>query len=88
MPDILIGGNHAEIEKWRIAEAEKRTETKRPDMYERYIESQFNEKREIYLDNSATTKQLSCVSDEMMRIYRYVYGNLRRARSRLCRERS
>ncbi len=75
VPDVLLGGNHADIEAWRLKESEKRTEKKRPDLYEKYLESQFNEKRTVYLDNSATTKQLDEVTEEMVRILKYVYGN-------------
>lgn len=32
VPDVLLSGNHAEIEKWRRAEAEKRTRARRPDL--------------------------------------------------------
>jgi tRNA (guanine37-N1)-methyltransferase len=32
VPDVLRGGNHAEIEKWRHAEALERTKNRRPDL--------------------------------------------------------
>lgn len=32
VPEVLLGGNHAEIEKWRKAEAEKKTRRVRPDL--------------------------------------------------------
>ncbi|MDE3048254.1 MAG: tRNA (guanosine(37)-N1)-methyltransferase TrmD, partial [Verrucomicrobiota bacterium] len=32
VPEILLGGNHAEIEKWRRAEAKKKTRRVRPDL--------------------------------------------------------
>jgi tRNA (guanine37-N1)-methyltransferase len=32
VPDILLSGNHAEIEKWRKEQAEKRTKINRPDL--------------------------------------------------------
>lgn len=32
VPAVLLSGNHAEINKWRQAEAEKRTKTRRPDL--------------------------------------------------------
>jgi tRNA (guanine37-N1)-methyltransferase len=32
VPDILVSGNHAEIEKWRRKHAKLRTEKQRPDM--------------------------------------------------------
>jgi tRNA (guanine37-N1)-methyltransferase len=31
-PDVLISGNHAEIEKWRRAQAAQRTKERRPDL--------------------------------------------------------
>ncbi len=35
IPDVLRSGNHAEIEKWRRAEAEKLTRSRRPDLWSR-----------------------------------------------------
>lgn len=32
VPDILVSGNHSEIEKWRRKESVERTRTKRPDL--------------------------------------------------------
>ncbi len=32
VPEVLQGGNHREIEKWRYAESVKRTKKKRPDL--------------------------------------------------------
>jgi tRNA (guanine37-N1)-methyltransferase len=32
VPDILVSGNHAEIEKWRREQAKARTKKQRPDM--------------------------------------------------------
>lgn len=32
VPDVLLNGNHAEIEKWRYREALMRTQKKRPDL--------------------------------------------------------
>lgn len=37
VPQVLAGGNHAEIAKWRARAAEERTRTRRPDLYERYM---------------------------------------------------
>jgi tRNA (guanine37-N1)-methyltransferase len=33
VPDVLQGGNHAAIAAWRRAEAERRTEERRPDLW-------------------------------------------------------
>jgi tRNA (guanine37-N1)-methyltransferase len=34
VPDILVSGNHAEIERWRRKQAKLRTEERRPDLME------------------------------------------------------
>jgi tRNA (guanine37-N1)-methyltransferase len=36
VPDVLRSGNHAEIEAWRQAEAERLTRERRPDLWARY----------------------------------------------------
>src|SRR5438309_1276210 len=35
IPEVLLSGNHAEIAKWRIEEARKRTKQNRPDLLDR-----------------------------------------------------
>lgn len=40
VPDVLLSGNHANIEKWRKQESVKRTREKRPDLYEKYEREQ------------------------------------------------
>lgn len=37
VPDVLLSGHHANIEKWRLEQALERTRERRPDMYEAYI---------------------------------------------------
>jgi tRNA (guanine37-N1)-methyltransferase len=32
VPDVLVSGNHAEIEKWRREQAQRRTKERRPDL--------------------------------------------------------
>ena len=32
VPDVLVSGNHAEIAKWRVEQAKKRTQEQRPDL--------------------------------------------------------
>lgn len=36
VPEILLSGNHALIEKWRLEQSEERTRIRRPDMWEEY----------------------------------------------------
>ena len=43
VPDILISGHHAKIEKWRYLQMLERTKEKRPDMFAQY-ESENSEK--------------------------------------------
>ncbi|MEO8877912.1 MAG: tRNA (guanosine(37)-N1)-methyltransferase TrmD [Polyangiaceae bacterium] len=43
VPEVLAGGNHAEIAKWRRAQAEERTAERRPDLYEKYTAKQASD---------------------------------------------
>ncbi len=36
VPDILLSGHHKNIKKWNLEQAEKYTETRRPDLWELY----------------------------------------------------
>ena len=64
VPEVLLSGNHQDIERWRLDQSRIRTHAKRPDMI-----------TDIYLDNSATTRQLPFVTEEMQRVSSYFYGN-------------
>jgi tRNA (guanine37-N1)-methyltransferase len=33
IPDVLLGGNHAEVRKWRQSQREKTTREQRPDLW-------------------------------------------------------
>ncbi|MCR5398133.1 MAG: tRNA (guanosine(37)-N1)-methyltransferase TrmD [Lachnospiraceae bacterium] len=37
VPEILLSGHHANVEKWRFEESLKRTKARRPDLYEAYV---------------------------------------------------
>jgi tRNA (guanine37-N1)-methyltransferase len=39
VPDVLLSGHHAEIEKWRLEQAKLRTMQRRPDLWEKYKET-------------------------------------------------
>jgi tRNA (guanine37-N1)-methyltransferase len=39
VPEALVSGNHAVIERWRHAQSEERTQTRRPDDFARYREA-------------------------------------------------
>ncbi len=38
IPEILLSGHHANIQRWRNEQALERTRVKRPDLYEKYID--------------------------------------------------
>src|SRR4051812_32422305 len=40
IPEVLLGGNHAEIGKWRQAQREKTTRERRPDLWARHPANQ------------------------------------------------
>jgi tRNA (guanine37-N1)-methyltransferase len=40
IPEVLLGGNHAEVRKWRQSEREKTTRVKRPDLWARHPANQ------------------------------------------------
>lgn len=45
VPEILLSGHHANIEKWRHEQSLQRTKERRPDLYEAYMEKQDKEIR-------------------------------------------
>jgi len=40
IPEVLLGGNHSEVRKWRQAEREKTTREQRPDLWARHPANQ------------------------------------------------
>jgi tRNA (guanine37-N1)-methyltransferase len=45
VPEVLLSGNHAAIERWRRERALERTQQARPDLAERWLRNQANEWR-------------------------------------------
>ena len=45
VPDVLLSGNHAKVDEWRLEQSKKRTRERRPDLYEKYIVAQPPEKK-------------------------------------------
>jgi len=41
VPDVLLSGNHAAIAKWRDEQRKVRTQNRRPDLWQRYLESEI-----------------------------------------------
>ncbi len=51
VPPVLLSGDHAKVEKWRLEQSIERTKKFRPDLYEQYLRSQED------LDNSEWRKK-------------------------------
>jgi len=39
VPEILLCGHHGRIAEWRLAEAERITRERRPDLWQRYVKA-------------------------------------------------
>ncbi len=39
VPEILLSGHHANIQKWRTGQSHERTRKKRPDLYDEYLKN-------------------------------------------------
>lgn len=37
VPEVLLSGDHARVEEWRLAQSVERTKRLRPDLYEKYL---------------------------------------------------
>jgi tRNA (guanine37-N1)-methyltransferase len=37
VPEVLVSGHHAKVRAWRLAEAERLTRERRPDLWDRYV---------------------------------------------------
>lgn len=63
VPDVLLSGNHQEIEFWRWSESVRLTEDRRPDLYNSYIEKVkkgeivLTKRQKIYLGNRLEKSQ-------------------------------
>jgi len=45
VPEILLGGNHAEIAKWRLEQRRQRTEERRLDLWQAYLDKDIERRR-------------------------------------------
>ena len=39
VPEVLLNGNHKEINEFRLQQQIERTKTRRPDLYEKYLKN-------------------------------------------------
>ncbi len=42
VPDVLLSGDHAKVDKWRLEKSLEITKERRPDLYEKYIKNDNN----------------------------------------------
>ena len=42
VPEVLLNGNHKEINEFRLRESLKRTQERRPDLYDEYLKNRDN----------------------------------------------
>ena len=40
VPEILLSGDHAKVDKWRLDKSLEITKERRPDLYEKYIKNE------------------------------------------------
>lgn len=45
VPEVLLSGNHAKIEEWRVLKAEELTKQKRPDLWRKYARAKENARK-------------------------------------------
>ncbi len=38
VPEVLLSGDHAKVDAWRLEQSLLRTKERRPDLYEKYLE--------------------------------------------------
>lgn len=54
VPDVLLSGNHAEIEKWRFEQSLKITQERRPDLFEKIDMKQQEKELKKYIEKACT----------------------------------
>ncbi|HHY64726.1 MAG TPA: tRNA (guanosine(37)-N1)-methyltransferase TrmD [Clostridiaceae bacterium] len=66
VPEVLLSGHHANIEKWRFLQMLERTKAKRPDLFERYDRENHEKVLEAYglLPKKRRRKKAGSVNDK------------------------
>jgi tRNA (guanine37-N1)-methyltransferase len=61
VPQVLRGGNHREIERWRRQEQIKRTKKRRPDLWEKWLRNQpdWHQLDLLGTEESASSEEIS-----------------------------
>ena len=47
VPDVLLSGNHTQINRWRRKEQLKRTKERRPDLFEKFLKTELSKEDKI-----------------------------------------
>lgn len=47
VPEILLSGDHAKVDKWRLEQSIERTKKLRPDLYEAYMDAHGNNQNKL-----------------------------------------
>ena len=64
VPDVLLSGNHKEIDKYRVGESLSRTKEKRPDLYKEVIK----DIKEFKAENPRKFKKKRTLAEEYIKI--------------------
>jgi tRNA (guanine37-N1)-methyltransferase len=62
VPDILLSGHHAQIAKWRRKESLKRTQARRPDLYQK-LDLSSKQDRKLLKEIEAEEKEQNALPD-------------------------
>ena len=57
VPEVLLSGHHANIEKWRFVQKVKRTQQRRPDLWQRFEPTRQQQKWLQQMQQSATEQK-------------------------------
>ena len=64
VPEVLLSGHHANIDKWRLEKSLELTKERRPDLYEKYIENTEKRLEEFLLEVKGIKKVEVIISTE------------------------
>ena len=53
VPEVLLSGHHANIDKWRLEESLKLTKERRPELYEKYVSEHAAELEKLFKKNKS-----------------------------------
>lgn len=70
VPEILLSGDHAKVDKWRLEQSVLRTRERRPDLYEKYMkrveEAEARKREEKARKRAEKRQKKACISENGM----------------------